>query len=137
MKLRLFITALTLVNSGLWVFTLSRPRPVAAWPYAGVLRGRALEIVDDQGRVRASISVIPADPNFKMPDGTIGHPEFVLYRAINAKGRPMVKIEASDSGSAIGLVGESDPTNALLSARGDQTALTLTDKNSHRQTIKP
>src|SRR5256885_4748758 len=68
---------LALVASGFF----SRTRPaVAASGVAPVLRGRALEIVDDRGRVRASIAVLPADPAFKMPDGTTGYPETVLLR---------------------------------------------------------
>ena len=47
----------------------SQTRPAAADSGAvSVLRGRALEIVDDRGRVRASISVLPADRAVKMPD---------------------------------------------------------------------
>jgi hypothetical protein len=49
----------------------------------------------------------------------------------------MVKIEATDPGSAIGMVGESDPTNVLIAARGAATSLTLTNKDSRRQSIKP
>jgi hypothetical protein len=137
MKVQPLFTVVTVVNSALLIFSLSRPRPVAAEGAAPVLRGRALEIVDDRGRVRSTISVLPADPTYKMPDGTVGFPETVLYRLINSKGRPMVKIEATDLGSAIGLVGESDPTNALIAARGAATSLTLTNKDGRRQTIKP
>src|SRR6266480_4292158 len=76
---------LALVASGFF----SRTRPaVAASGVAPVRRGRALEIVDDRGRVRASIAVVPADPAFKMPDGTTGSPETVLLRLRPSPGRP-------------------------------------------------
>jgi len=45
---------------------------------APVLRGRALQIVDDGGRVRASISVLPAGS---------GGAETVLLRLITERGR--------------------------------------------------
>jgi hypothetical protein len=83
---------------------------------APVLRGRALEIVDDHRCVRASISVLPADPNVKMPDGATGYPETVLFRMINSKGRPNVKIEATEDGSGVGLGGNLDPTYILMQA---------------------
>src|SRR4051812_28190902 len=86
MKTR-FILALTVVNLALLVFSLSQPRAVIGQSVAPVLRGRALEIVDDRGRVRASITVFPADPKVKMPDGTTGYPETVLLRLVNSKGR--------------------------------------------------
>jgi hypothetical protein len=60
------------------------------------LRGRALEIVDDQGRVRAMFKVFPADLNVKMLDGTTGYPETVLLRLIDSKGGPNVKIAATE-----------------------------------------
>lgn len=43
----------------------TRWRPAAAQGVPAVLHGRALEIVDDQGRVRASISVFPAGTSAK------------------------------------------------------------------------
>ena len=107
MKTR-FVTALTVVNLALLVFSLAQPRAVVGQSVAPVLRGRALEIVDDRGRVRASITVFPADPNVKMPDGTTGYPETVLLRLINSKGRPNIKIDASEVGSGVMVGGESD-----------------------------
>ena len=83
-----------------------------------MLRGRALEIVDDQGRVRAMIKVFPADPSVKMPDGTTGYPETVLLRLIDSKGAPNVKIAATEDGSAMSLGGESNPTHVQVLARG-------------------
>jgi hypothetical protein len=63
--------ALTGLNLGLLLLQLgSRALPaVADSGVAPVVRGRALEILDERGQVRASISVMPADPTVKMPDG--------------------------------------------------------------------
>src|SRR3989449_1965825 len=92
------VVALTGLNIALVASTcFSRTRPaVAASEVAPVLRGRALEIVDDRGRVRASIAVLPADPAFKMPDGTTGYPETVLLRLRTSAGRPNVKLAATE-----------------------------------------
>jgi len=57
------LTALTLVNLGMRVFVLSHnTAPVQASGTEQVVRARALEIVDAQGKVRASISIIPEGP---------------------------------------------------------------------------
>src|SRR5438034_10122341 len=92
------VVALTGLNIAIVASSfLSRTPPaVAASEVASVLRGRALEIVDDRGRVRASIAVLPADPAFKMPDGTTGYPETVLLRLRSAAGRPNVKLARSE-----------------------------------------
>jgi hypothetical protein len=102
-----------------------------------VLRGRGLEIVDERGRVRASITVLPADPAVKMPDGTTGHPETVLLRLMSPEGRPNVKIGASAQGAGLGLGGEDDPTYVQILAQGASTSLKLTDKEGREQVIKP
>jgi hypothetical protein len=66
-----FLIVLTIANFALLLFLLTRIHPVEAQSVATVLRGRAFEIVDDRGRVRASIQVQPAS---KMPNGET-HPE--------------------------------------------------------------
>jgi len=137
MKIQRLLIALTVANIALLMFSLAQQRPVAAQGVLPVLRGRALEIVDDRGKVRASITVFPPDPNVKMPDGTSGYPETVLFRLITSKGRPNVKIDASEVGAGVMVGGESDPTYASLSARGPSTSLKFIDKNEREKVIKP
>jgi hypothetical protein len=137
MKLQRTLIALTIVNGALLTFSLARPGDKDAQGVAPVLRGRALEIVDEQGKVRASITVFPADPTVKMPDGTTGYPETVLLRLISPEGRPNVKIEANERGGGVGLGGRTDPTYAMLSARGENAALKLTNQDKRTQELKP
>jgi hypothetical protein len=137
MKIQRLLVAVTIVNLALLIFLLAQSRLAGAQGVSSVLRGRAFQIVDDHGRIRASITVLPANPTVKMPDGTTGYPETVLFRLINSQGRPNVKIEATEQGAGIGLGGESDPTYALMTARGASTSLKLTDKNGQQQLIKP
>lgn len=142
MKIQRILIALTVVNLGLAMFLLAQirrveARGVEAGSVAPVLRGRELEIVDDQGRVRASIKIHPGDPNFKMPDGKIGYPETVMFRLIDPKGRPEVKLGASVQGGGLGLIGETDTTHALLEAEGPDSLLKLTNKAGKQQLIKP
>ena len=69
MKGQRLLIAVTVVNLGLLMFALARMPLAVAQDIAPVMRDRALEIVDGQGRVRASITVHPADPTFTLPDG--------------------------------------------------------------------
>lgn len=142
MKTQRIFIVLSVINLGLTIFLLAQLHRVDARSTdpgspAPVLRGSSLEIVDDQGRVRASIKTHPGDPNFKMPDGSTGYPETVMFRLIDPKGRPEVKIGASVEGGAVGLIGENDTTHALLEAKGVDTSLKLTNKAGKQQLIKP
>jgi hypothetical protein len=137
MNVTKLLVALTGLNVLLLIVSFARLDAVAADDVAPVLRGRALEIVDDRGRVRASISVLPGDPHFKMPDGTTGYPETVLLRLITPEGRPNVKLGASEDGAGLGLGGKSDPTYVQVLAQGSDTLLKLTDRDGREQLIKP
>ena len=137
MKTERIAIALTLINLAILSFVGMRTRAAAAENVAPVLRGRGLEIVDDHGRVRASITVFPSDPKVKMPDGTTGYPETVLLRLINSKGGPTVKLAATEDGSAFLLGGESDPTYVQILARGTSTSIKLINKDGRQQVVKP
>jgi hypothetical protein len=137
MNTQRFLVTLTVINIVLLAFSLGQSGAVVAQGVAPVLRGRALEIVDDSGRVRASITILPADPNVKMPDGITGYPETVLLRLINSKGRPNVKIAATERGAGQVLGGESDPTYVQILAEGPSTSLKLSNKDGQVQVIKP
>jgi len=142
MKIQRLLMALTLVNLGILMFLLTQIRPVEANSVAPVLRGRALEIVDDHGKVRAAIQVLPAGPA-RRADGSLSeangktYPETVLLRLIDPNGRPSVKLGASEQGAGLGLGGESDPTYIVLKAEGADTSLKLTNKDGRQQLIKP
>jgi hypothetical protein len=137
MKMQRLLFTLTALNLLLLLFLLAQMRPVEANADSPVLRGRGLEIVDDRGRVRASIKLHPADVHFRMPDGTTGYPETVVLRLIDPNGRPEVKIEASVKGGGIGLVGEGDGTQAQLGAKGAQSRLRLMDNEGRELVLRP
>jgi hypothetical protein len=137
MKTQRLLFALTILNLALLLYSLGQSASVAAKGAPPVLRGRGLEIVDDKGRIRASITILPADPNVKMPDGTTGYPEAVLLRLINSQGRPNIKIEATEQGSGQLLGGESDPTYVQILAKGLSTAIRLGNKDGREQLIRP
>ena len=129
--------AATLLNLVLLGYQAVQPRAgVAATPNApGVLRGRALEIVDDQGRVRATLSVLPEDPKVQWKGKP--YPETVLLRLMSPAGRPNVKLGASKLGSGLLIGGESDPTYVQVLAEGGETTLKLINQNGVERLIKP
>lgn len=101
----------------------------------GVLRGRALEIVDANGKVRASIQIHPPDAKVKMPDGSVGYPETVILRLITAEGRPNVKLAATERGSGLVLGGESNPTYMQLISDQGTTKIKLVGKDGKEQLV--
>lgn len=133
MTIQRLAISLTLINVVLLVLVLAQARATAAQADAAVLRGRALEIVDDQGRVRASIKVQPASTT---PAG-VAYPETVMLRLIDANGRPEVKLGASEQGGGLGIVGAFDTAHALLAAEGASSSLKLTDKDGRERLLKP
>jgi hypothetical protein len=136
MKNQRLLVVLTVINLGLLTFHVIRPHLAFAQGAAPALRGSALEIVDDQGRLRAAIKVLPVDPAQKMPNGQ-PYPETVILRLIDPNGRPNVKLTASVLGAGLGLGGESDPTYVRLAANGAETELKLTNKDRQEKVIKP
>jgi hypothetical protein len=134
-KLQRLTIVLTLFNLILMAFGLGQLRPALAQEVAPVLRARALEIVDDQGRVRAEIKVLPAQPTLKMPDGTTGYPEAVQLRLISSENKPHVKLVTTEDGS--GLVLGGDTGHAQLLSRGSEPVIKIVAKDGRERTIKP
>jgi hypothetical protein len=129
MKTQRLQVVLTVINLGLLVFLLAQTRVhvgaqgVRVWTNVdgSVLRGRALEIIDEQGRTRASINLHPADQ-------AGGYPETAILRLIDRNGRPSVKLSTSDQGGALALVSDTEDTYVQLSGRG----LTATKDGRHQ-----
>jgi hypothetical protein len=127
---------LTVINLVLLTLLLVRAPQAAPATELPVLRGRGLEIVDDRGKVRASITVFPTDPKFRTADGK-PLPETVLLRLIDQHGRPNVKIGASENGSGLGLGGATDPTYIQIIAERDETFLKMTNKDGKKRGLHP
>jgi len=130
MKTQRFTVALTVINLVVLlvvVFLISSSSKSDGIPT--VVKARAFELVDDQGRVRAEIKIHPADPDVKMPDGSKGYPETVILRLIDSKGGPNVKISATEDGSGVALGGDAGYVQ-ILSRTSDPT-VKLNSKSGH------
>jgi len=137
MKTQRLAIALTVINLLILMPILFRASSATTPEIAPVLRGRALEIVDEQGRIRAMLKVLPADPKVKMPDGTVGFPESVLFRLINSKGAPNVKIGATEDGAGMSLVSDPQPAYVQILTRGTNISMTLLNKEGRKQVLTP
>jgi hypothetical protein len=96
-----------------------------------VLRGSALEIVDTQGRVRATLGVLPPS----VVDSK-HYPETVLLRLIDPKTGPVVKIGASTDGAGLGLTNGSSRGVQLL-AHDSASILRMTDNAGRERVLRP
>ena len=133
MKTQRVAIGLTIVNLGLLIFLLAQMRSADAQDVAPVLRGRALEIVDAQGQVRAQILVHgPETVNGKT------YPETVLFRMATAQRAPLMKLTVSEEGSALGLSDDSQPGGIELRAnRNKGNFVKVVNRDGREQTIKP
>lgn len=111
-RMAVFITAINLV---LLITLLTKLNPANAHPdkkESQVLRGTGLEIMDNTGKIRASITFQP--PTEK--DG-IKYPAAILFRLIDSKGQPVVKIQASEEGGGLSFSNEANGYIQLISKR--------------------
>ncbi len=124
-----WLTALAALNLLLLTALFTDGRPSGAQGPPPVLRAQALEIVDQQGRVRASLQVLPAGAT----------PETVILRLIDAHGRPAVKIAASDEGAGLSFTGHatSRDTYLVLKAEGRTSSLRLRNEDGQEQVLTP
>jgi hypothetical protein len=144
MKSNRVVLAITVLNLALFAYQLvhlsrrggglSRAEAEGVVP---MLRGRGLEIVDDQGRIRAQLQVLPADTKTSMPDGTKGYPESVILRMSTPDGKPRIKLTTSVTGSSLMLLGDSDTTQSILHANGAKSWLKLRNDEKTEQILKP
>jgi|ERR1043166_10261172 hypothetical protein len=140
MKTQRFVISLTLLNLFILISTMFRANSAATPEVPPVLRGRALELVDDHGRVRAEIKVLPAVPAEKSPDRT-AYPESVQLRLISSKGAPNVKLGASEDGAGLSLVAESEYVQTgyvqILSKGTNLPFIKIVTKDGREQVMKP
>jgi hypothetical protein len=101
------VGALTLLNLVLLAFQLSRD--AGADDVSPIVRAREIQLVDEKGRVRSELKVLPA--------GTangVQYEETVIFRLVTADGKPRVKLTTSTDGSGLLLLGTSDETYARV-----------------------
>lgn len=147
MKVQPLLLVLTVLNLAILIFQLTPIQTGEAKDVLPVLRGRALELVDDKGRLRAEIKVLPPD-RARRADGSLAdtngeiYPETVQLRLFSSSGGPNVKLAATEDGSALVLGGEpgyvqilSRPASKAFPEPGP--SVKLVTKNGQKQLITP
>jgi hypothetical protein len=136
MNARTGLYTLVALNLALLSLSLAQQlRPALAQGELPVLRGRALEIVDSQGRVRASISVLPPT---RSTSGE-AQSETVLLRLITERGRPTVKIGSSEPTSGLSFAGPTGTKDSylILQTKGTTSSLKLRNEDGREQVLAP
>jgi hypothetical protein len=88
-----------------------------------IVRARAIELIDDQGRVRASLNV-----------ETNGE---AVFRLRDANETIRMKLGASEDGSGLLLLDDStNPGLHVLAKRGN-TTMTLINKDGRKRVVEP
>ena len=100
-----FLIAISALNVACVAFSMSQlPHANAAGgQVSDVVRTRHLEVVDAEGRVRASITVHPANKDVRLPDGTTQEDSVVL-RLVNPDGGPGVKLASAQHNVGLALI---------------------------------
>lgn len=135
MKVQGIAIAVTLINLALLVVLLAKMNPTSARQNKQnelqVLRGSGLEIVDNKGKLRASITFHePVEQDGKLYAGGI------LLRLINSKGQPSVKIDASEDGGSLSFSNESQGY-IQLSAKETGGFLKIKNVDGREKVIEP
>jgi hypothetical protein len=133
MRNQRFVTLLTLLNLVLLIgLILDRTQSAFAQQRdLPMLRGRGLEIVDGQGRLRATIGVLPATTA-----DAKRYPETVLLRLIDPVSGPVVKLGAARNGGALGLTDGAD-RGVQVFAHDTGSFVRIVDRSGRERIIRP
>jgi hypothetical protein len=123
MKIQLLAIALAVINLVLLLFVLTQAESTTAQSVAPVLRAQAIELVDDQGQVRAQLNV---ESNGE-----------AVFRLRDATGAIRVKLGAAEDGSGLLLADETTEPGVHILVKPTGATLTLTGKDGQQQVLKP
>jgi hypothetical protein len=122
--------ALTAINVLLLLLTVVQAGSTTAQTVTPILRGRALELVDDRGQVRSRLDVEPTGE--------------VVLRLLDKNGAIRVKLGAGEDGSGLVLADEAtEPAIHVIarrtgtSERPTTTSITLRGTGGQQRVIRP
>jgi hypothetical protein len=122
-RLGIALAAANLALLGLVGLLLSQSGAAAPTSAAPVLRGSALELVDDHGRVRARFAV--------QADGE------VILRLLDQNGTIRVKLGASADGSGLLLANDATEPGVQILAKADGSSVRLRNKDGREKILGP
>jgi hypothetical protein len=116
--------ALTVINLILLIVVIAQSRMIANQTIPDVLRVRAFELVDENGRVRAQLNIDETNSE-------------VIFRLRDEKESIRVKLGASEEGSGLLLINDLTEPGVHLLAKQDDTSVTIIDQSGVEQVIRP
>lgn len=133
MKMQRIAIVLTAINLVLAMFLLAQLRPSFAQQQnvSHVLRGRSLELIDNSGKVRATIQVQPAS----IINGKF-YSQNVILRLIDPQGKPLVKLGAGEDGGGLYIDDGSDHGIQLITNKSGNF-MRISNADGKEQIIKP
>lgn len=122
MKSRISVISLVALNLVVLLCVAATPKPAHQKDVQSLVRARAIELVDDKGRIRASLGV--------EKDGE------AVFRMRDTDQTIRLKIGASNEGSALLLLDEStNPGLHVLARKG--TTMTLINPDGRKRIVEP
>ncbi len=115
--------AVTAVNCGILAATWTGRARADAQATEPVLRGRALELVDDHGQVRARLNVEQSGE--------------VVFRLLDRRGTIRVKLGAGEDGSGLLLANDATEPGVHLLAKADGSSIAVANKDGRRTVVTP
>lgn len=115
--------ALTALNLVLLLGALTQDPSPGAGGTTDLLRGRALELVDERGQVRARLNVEPTGE--------------VVFRLLDQEGTIRIKLGAGKKGSGLLLNNDATEPGVHLLANSDGSSVRVVNKDGRERVIKP
>ena len=100
-----------------------RNRPAGAQGGEDVLRGRALELVDERGKIRARLDVEPGGE--------------VVFRLLDQEGTIRVKLGAGKEGSGLLLANDATEPGVHILAKATGSSIKVVNKDGRERVIAP
>ena len=122
MKFQRVAIVLTVLNLLVLVFVVSQDHSSAQPGVAEVLRARAFEIVDENGKVRAQINIEKTGE--------------AVFRLRDQKGTIRTKIGAGEDGSGLSLMDDRTDATVQIKANKDGGGITLFSHDGQRREVK-
>lgn len=123
MRSQQLAVALTAVNLLFLLSTLAEARSPDGRATTPILRGRALEVVDEHGQVRARLNV--------ESDGE------VVFRLLDQAGTIRVKLGAAKDGSGLVLANDATEPGVHILAKATGSSLKLKNKDGRERMFIP
>lgn len=122
MRFQRIAVVLSVFNILLLAFLLTQVHSLAQTSVSPILRARAIELVDDNGKVRAQLDIEKTGE--------------AVFRLRDSKGTIRTKIGAGEDGSGLSLMDDRTEATVQLKANKDGGGITLFTRDGQQHLIK-